>query len=80
VDVQQINGAGVVPNIRVRDWGGLQIERSAEGMTMISNFPAQVGAGLAEFLEREAGHVIVADDPDLVGGYQLPGPIRSRIV
>ena len=26
---------------------------------MISNFLRQVGAGLAEFLEREAGHVIV---------------------
>jgi hypothetical protein len=28
-------------------------------MTMISDFLRQVGAGLAEFLEREAGHVIV---------------------
>ena len=26
---------------------------------MISDFLRQVGAGLAEFLEREAGHVIV---------------------
>ena len=26
---------------------------------MISNFLRQVGTGLAEFLEREAGHVIV---------------------
>jgi hypothetical protein len=26
---------------------------------MISNFLREVGAGLAEFLEREAGHVIV---------------------
>jgi hypothetical protein len=26
---------------------------------MISNYLRQVGAGLAEFLEREAGHVIV---------------------
>ena len=28
-------------------------------MTMISDLLRQVGAGLAEFLEREAGHVIV---------------------
>jgi hypothetical protein len=48
-----------IPHVRVRDWGGLQIGRSAGGMTMISDLLRQVGAGLAEFLEREAGHVIV---------------------